>query len=126
MESKQWHTYLAPKDAKGSSQALKTGNKGAATLQVPGGGKSKHKRTVTNFCREANIGQADQLDLAEFIVAARYLGTSADDDQLMNVFMDMEDTAADAKDPKQLIKELMKKVDEEYGLGDAGDAKDND
>merc|ERR1719189_2425916 len=93
---------------------------GSAKLQVPGGGgagkSSKHQRTVTNFCREANIGESDQLDLAEFIVAARYLGTDANDDQLMNVFLDMEDAGADAKDPKQLIKELMQKVQEDYGL----------
>lgn len=104
------------------------------SLQVPGGGgggkDSKHKRTVTNFCREANIGEADQLDLAEFIVAARWLGTGADDDQLMNVFMDMEDTGVDAKDPKEMIKELMKRVEDEYGIdpsgGGGGDSKDDD
>lgn len=32
--------------------------------------------------------------------------------------MDMEETNEDTKDPKQLIKDLMAKVDEEYGLGD--------
>ena len=83
---------------------------------------------MTNFCKEANIAESDQLDLAEFIVAARYLGTEANDDQLMNVFMDMEETnVGDAKDPKQLIKDLMKKVDEEYGFGgDDEDDKDDD
>jgi len=128
MDSNQWHTYLVPQNIGGSSSTNKSPK--TAKLQVPGGGgagkSSKHQRTVTNFCREANIGEADQLDLAEFIVAARYLGTDADDDQLMNVFMDMEDTAVDAKDPKQMIKELMKKVDEEYGLGGDAEAKDND
>jgi len=94
------------------------------SLQVPGGGrKGKHARTVTNFCKEANIAESDQLDLAEFIVAARYLGTEANDEQLMNVFMDMEETNEESKDPKQLIKDLMAKVDEEYGLP-ADDDKD--
>ena len=83
---------------------------------MPAGRKSKHARTVTNFCKEANIAESDQLDLAEFIVAARYLGTEANDEQLMNVFMDMEDTDETQKDPKTLIKDLMKKVDEDYGL----------
>eukprot|EP00486_Rosalina_sp_Unknown_P014475 CAMPEP_0201594216 /NCGR_PEP_ID=MMETSP0190_2-20130828/191600_1 /ASSEMBLY_ACC=CAM_ASM_000263 /TAXON_ID=37353 /ORGANISM="Rosalina sp." /LENGTH=486 /DNA_ID=CAMNT_0048053743 /DNA_START=586 /DNA_END=2046 /DNA_ORIENTATION=+ len=94
------------------------------SLQVPGGRKGKHARTVTNFCKEANIAESDQLDLAEFIVAARYLGTEANDEQLMNVFIDMEEagggSTGDNKDPKQLIKDLMAKVDEDYGLGDDG------
>jgi len=99
---------------------------------VPAGSGRKrgsHTRSVTNFCKEANIAESDQLDLAEFIVAARYLGTDANDDQLMNVFLDMEDsgTDANAKDPKQLIKELMQKVAEDYGLDtDAADSKQND
>eukprot|EP01084_Bolivina_argentea_P309266 534946_1 len=97
-----------------------------AGLNVPNRGKrSSHARSVTNFCKEANIEESDQIDLAEFIVAARYLGSAANDDQLMDVFMDMEDTdAAGPKDPKALIKELMAKVDEEYGLAD--DIKAND
>lgn len=98
------------------------------SLQVPAGGgkKSKHTRSVTNFCKEANIAESDQLDLAEFIVAARYLGTDANDDQLMNVFLEMEDSDANAKDPKQLIKELMQKVADDYGLDSDADAKQND
>jgi len=133
MDSSQWHTYLVPKQVAGTTtQALSGSSKKANALQVPSGGgsgkDSKHKRTVTNFCREANIGEADQLDLAEFIVAARWLGTGADDDQLMNVFMDMEDTDVSGKDPKEMIKELMKKVEDEYGLDPSGggDSKDDD
>mmetsp|Transcript_57429 Transcript_57429/g.51720 ORF Transcript_57429/g.51720 Transcript_57429/m.51720 type:complete len:587 (+) Transcript_57429:206-1966(+) len=115
-----WHTHLCPEGGGGGSTtvALKSGSGPKSGLQVPGGRKGKHARTVTNFCKEANIAESDQLDLAEFIVAARYLGTEANDEQLMNVFMDMEETNEDTKDPKQLIKDLMAKVDEEYGLGD--------
>jgi len=126
MDSNQWHTFLVPKNV-GGSALTQNDTTTTTSLQVPGGGgagkKSKHSRTVTNFCREANIGEDDQLDLAEFIVAARYLGTDANDDQLMDVFMEMEDTA-NTKDPKQLIKELMKRVEDEYNVGDIGDAKD--
>jgi len=120
----QWHTYLSPTNT-GSDSAAAHASSGS-TLQVPAGGgkKSKHTRTVTNFCKEVNIGESDQLDLAEFILAARYLGTDANDDQLMNVFMDMEESGVDAKDPKQLIKELMKKVEQDYGID--GDAKQSD
>jgi len=113
----KWHTFLCNNDSDVTFVALKGG------LQVPNQGrrKSKHARTVTNFCKEANIEEADQLDLAEFIVAARYLGTEANDEQLMNVFLEMEETTDSTKDAKQLIKDLMKKVEEDYGLGDGGD-----
>jgi len=128
----QWHTFLSPTNTGSDDAAKPIDNTGrGASLQVPAGGKkSKHTRSVTNFCKEANIGESDQLDLAEFIVAARYLGTDANDDQLMNAFMEMEDAGANAKDPKQLIKELMQKVAEDYGLdtdgADGADSKADD
>jgi hypothetical protein len=81
--------------------------------------KSAHARSVTRFCEEANLGDADQLDLAEFIVAARYLGTEADDDQLMNVFLEMEEANTDNIPPKEVIKKLMQRVQDEYGVDDA-------
>eukprot|EP01084_Bolivina_argentea_P274291 467480_1 len=97
----------------------------AVALNVPKKGKSSksHARSVTRFCEEANIAEGDQLDLAEFIVAARYLGTEANDEQLMNVFMDMEeddkggdnDEDSNKKKPKEVIKDLMKMVDDKYG-----------
>jgi len=61
-------------------------------LQVQGKRSSKilHARTVTRFCDEANITENDQLDLAEFILAAHYLGTGASDEQLMDVFFTVE------------------------------------
>jgi len=125
----QWHTFLSPTNTGSSDTAKAIDDTGrGATLTVPAGSGRKrgsHTRSVTNFCKEANIAESDQLDLAEFIVAARYLGTDANDDQLMNVFLDMEDsgTDANAKDPKQLIKELMQKVAEDYGLDTDADAK---
>lgn len=109
----KWHTYLVPKNS--NAEAPKSNS-----LAVPRRSKGAHARTVTNFCKEANIAESDQLDLAEFIVAARYLGTDANDEQLMNVFIGMEDADDKTKDPKQLIKDLMAKVDEEYGFGDDG------
>jgi len=124
----QWHTYLSPTNTGSDDVAKPIDNTGrGATLQVPAGGgkKSKHTRSVTNFCKEANIGESDQLDLAEFILAARYLGTDANQDQLMNAFMEMEEDSGN-KDPKQLIKELMQKVAEDYGLDNDGDAKADD
>jgi len=121
----KWHTYVCPPKDDVGTVALKSG------LNVPagaGGGRrsSGHARTVTNFCKEANIEEADQLDLAEFIVAARYLGTEANDEQLMNVFVEMEETTASTKDAKSLIKDLMQKVQDDYGLGDGDNAADDD
>ncbi|ETO00471.1 hypothetical protein RFI_36973, partial [Reticulomyxa filosa] len=76
--------------------------------------KGGHARTVTRFCDEANISEADQLDLAEFIVAAHYLGTEANDQQLMEIFMDME-ADIEGKEPREKLKELMDKVSQRYG-----------
>jgi len=85
-----------------------------ANLAVPK--KKGHNRTVTRFCDEANIGNDDQLDLAEFIVAAHYLGAGIDDGKLMDIFTQMEDANAhDGKSPKEIIKELMRQVEDQYG-----------
>jgi len=80
--------------------------------------KSAHARTVTRFCDEANITENDQLDLAEFILAAHYLGTGASDEQLMDVFFTVESSNdSNKKNPKELIRELMGKVNEQFGKG---------
>jgi len=86
---------------------------------------SGHSRTVTRFCDEANISEADQLDLAEFIVAAHYLGAQANDEQLMDVFLDMENNI-EGKEPREKLKELMGKVTQKYGKQDHPDQKGED
>ena len=87
-----------------------------ATLGVPTRRKTGHTRTATRFCEEANIEEYDQLDLAEFIVAAHYLGVGVDDGKLMDIFTQMEDEDGHSgKSPKEIIKELIAQIDEEYG-----------
>eukprot|EP01084_Bolivina_argentea_P074194 134622_1 len=75
-------------------------------------------RTATRFCVDANIEKDEEIDMANFILAARYLGTAANDDQLMDVFVEMEEEDGN-KSSKQMIKDLMQKVEEEYGKAEA-------
>ena len=80
--------------------------------------QSKHGRSVTRFCDEANIGMDDELDMAEFILAARYLGNELSEDKLMDVFMDLENAdATKNKSTKQVIKDLLKTAEGKYGTG---------
>jgi hypothetical protein len=91
--------------------------------------KSAHIRSVTRFCEDAAIEETDEIDMANFIVAASYLGVNADEDQLMEVFLEMEDTMEESgKPPKELIRDFVRMVEERYGaLDDAvADPDDSD
>eukprot|EP01084_Bolivina_argentea_P051373 94491_1 len=84
--------------------------------------KAKLKKTATRFCVDADIDQNGELDVAEFILAAKYLGSEVNNDELMDIFMEHVENADDNDDnksnPKEIIKNLMKKVENKYGKYD--------
>ena len=115
-----------PEAGAGAPGAQGTAAAGAKRESTAGRRKSqRHDRTVTRFCEEAQLQDAEQLDLAEFIVAAQYLGADASEKELMRVFVDMEmNDEHIGKTPKQVIKELMTKVETEKEIGNSTLAED--
>lgn len=72
--------------------------------------KKKLRRTVTRFIDQSNLEDGEQIDLAEFILAAQYLTDETDTSKLMNVFQDLETTGELKKQENETTKDTVKRL----------------